>query len=143
MTLRMKLLLGFLAAAAVLNGVADLWFRLGITTATGSPWYVWAPVALTAILVVGTIVGGYVVKRLHQGAAESAEELAPEQRVVVVLPLGKPLLTAADYEAMIPTAVGELPDPDAWRHDDGFMPPPRLRKGVWEHEFYFTRAGAA
>ena len=64
MSLKLKILLGLLGAAAVLNGAADLWFRLAISSATGAPWYVWMAVGLTVFALITAGLGVLLRKQL-------------------------------------------------------------------------------
>ena len=60
-----KLVLWFLGSIAVLNSVADIWFRIAVGTYTKAIW-VNVAVAGTLILTIITLGIGYYVKRLNK-----------------------------------------------------------------------------
>lgn len=72
MSRSLKAVLWVLGSAAVLNVIADLWFRLSISGATRAPWYVWAPVYGT-IAIAALTLGGQALFRRWSARTEATD----------------------------------------------------------------------
>ncbi|MFH1689721.1 MAG: hypothetical protein ABIE42_05720 [Candidatus Eisenbacteria bacterium] len=71
--MKLKTLLWLLGAAGGLNLIADLWFRTSVSAATSAPWWVWAPVVGTIVLVLVTVGGSGLLKRLQSPPQDESE----------------------------------------------------------------------
>ena len=64
MNLKTKILLWILGSIAILNTIADLWFRISISKEINASWYVWIAVIATLILVITGIFGARYIQKI-------------------------------------------------------------------------------
>jgi len=112
-----KLALWALGAAAVLNSAADLWFRVSISAASHAPWYVWAPVGLTLLVVAAGLIGHAVSRRLRTGEVDEASEIDAEFVDDVAVEFYREGRDAARVEAVKALAVERLQRAEGRRYE--------------------------
>lgn len=66
-----KFFMWILGTMAILNVIADLWFRISISGATGAPWYVWGAVIGTMMLVVLALIAQKFLMGAQKKQAEA------------------------------------------------------------------------
>ena len=137
MSLKLKILLGLLGAAAVFNAAADLWFRVAISGATGAPWYVWAPVGLTVVALISAGLGALLRKRLV-----SADDGPDAQGMVMPLFVAMIVDWPRDTDVADALAVLAKVSPGAWK-PTGFSTTELQGDGGWLHRIEFTGGRAA